>query len=151
MSDRPGPAWSGSEIVEVNFDGMVGPTHNYAGLSRGNLASEKHAGHAVASKAGGTAGAGEDEAADGTGRTAGGDTAAAAAEPAVAALAGVCWLGCRRGRAGRSRHAKAVGGNLQFVFHVGRECRHGFPGRRLRGWPDAPHTGELDHAVSPVD
>lgn len=29
---------------EVNFDGLVGPTHNYAGLSPGNLASEQHAG-----------------------------------------------------------------------------------------------------------
>jgi succinylarginine dihydrolase len=27
---------------EVNFDGLVGPTHNYAGLSHGNLASIKH-------------------------------------------------------------------------------------------------------------
>ena len=27
---------------EVNFDGLVGPTHNYAGLSQGNLASEQH-------------------------------------------------------------------------------------------------------------
>ena len=26
---------------EVNFDGLVGPTHNYAGLSRGNLASQR--------------------------------------------------------------------------------------------------------------
>src|SRR5262245_61704028 len=25
--------------VEVNFDGLVGPTHNYGGLARGNLAS----------------------------------------------------------------------------------------------------------------
>lgn len=25
---------------EINFDGLVGPTHNYAGLSHGNLASE---------------------------------------------------------------------------------------------------------------
>ena len=24
---------------EVNFDGLVGPTHNYAGLSYGNVAS----------------------------------------------------------------------------------------------------------------
>lgn len=29
---------------EANFDGLVGPTHNYAGLSRGNIASEKHRG-----------------------------------------------------------------------------------------------------------
>ncbi|HEX7008954.1 MAG TPA: N-succinylarginine dihydrolase [Phycisphaeraceae bacterium] len=27
---------------EVNFDGLVGPTHNYAGLSLGNLASQRH-------------------------------------------------------------------------------------------------------------
>jgi succinylarginine dihydrolase len=27
---------------EVNFDGLVGPSHNYAGLSQGNLASKKH-------------------------------------------------------------------------------------------------------------
>jgi succinylarginine dihydrolase len=28
--------------AEVNFDGLVGPTHNYAGLSEGNLASERN-------------------------------------------------------------------------------------------------------------
>ena len=27
----------------VNFDGIPGPTHNYSGLARGNLAAEKHA------------------------------------------------------------------------------------------------------------
>jgi succinylarginine dihydrolase len=30
--------------VEINFDGLVGPTHNYAGLSLGNLASATNAG-----------------------------------------------------------------------------------------------------------
>jgi succinylarginine dihydrolase len=42
---RTGPGRSGSpaDFVEVNFDGLVGPTHNYAGLSPGNLASAKHA------------------------------------------------------------------------------------------------------------
>ena len=29
---------------EVNFDGLVGPTHNFAGLSHGNVASMKHGG-----------------------------------------------------------------------------------------------------------
>ncbi len=29
---------------EFNFDGLVGPTHNYSGLSLGNLASKKHQG-----------------------------------------------------------------------------------------------------------
>ena len=31
-------------IVEINFDGLVGPSHNYAGLSLGNLAATQHAG-----------------------------------------------------------------------------------------------------------
>ena len=31
-------------IREVNFDGVVGPSHNYAGLSLGNLASSRNAG-----------------------------------------------------------------------------------------------------------
>lgn len=29
--------------VEANFDGLVGPTHNYAGLAFGNVASTRHA------------------------------------------------------------------------------------------------------------
>lgn len=31
-------------LVEINFDGLVGPSHNYAGLSLGNLASASNAG-----------------------------------------------------------------------------------------------------------
>ena len=31
---------------EINFDGLVGPSHNYAGLSHGNLASGKNRGRA---------------------------------------------------------------------------------------------------------
>jgi succinylarginine dihydrolase len=30
--------------VEINFDGIIGPSHNYAGLSLGNLAATAHAG-----------------------------------------------------------------------------------------------------------
>jgi len=30
------------KAFEANFDGLVGPTHNYAGLSFGNIASESH-------------------------------------------------------------------------------------------------------------
>ena len=33
-------------IREINFDGVVGPSHNYAGLSLGNLASSRNAGEA---------------------------------------------------------------------------------------------------------
>ncbi|MES2753746.1 MAG: N-succinylarginine dihydrolase [Pseudomonadota bacterium] len=31
-------------LVEINFDGIVGPSHNYAGLSPGNLAATRSAG-----------------------------------------------------------------------------------------------------------
>ena len=34
-----------SDIIEINFDGIIGPSHNYAGLSLGNLASARNAGH----------------------------------------------------------------------------------------------------------
>lgn len=33
-----------SRLLEVNFDGLVGPTHNYAGLSYGNVASTSNVG-----------------------------------------------------------------------------------------------------------
>lgn len=29
--------------IEVNFDGLIGPTHNYSGLAQGNLASSRNA------------------------------------------------------------------------------------------------------------
>ncbi|RMH28785.1 MAG: N-succinylarginine dihydrolase [Planctomycetota bacterium] len=36
---------------EVNFDGLIGPTHNYAGLSHGNVASAANAGGVSSPKA----------------------------------------------------------------------------------------------------
>lgn len=35
---------SSIETVEVNFDGLIGPSHNYGGMSDGNLASKTNAG-----------------------------------------------------------------------------------------------------------
>jgi succinylarginine dihydrolase len=35
--------FGGGHIREINFDGIPGPTHNYAGLAHGNLAAERHA------------------------------------------------------------------------------------------------------------
>ncbi len=32
-------------MPEYNFDGIVGPTHNFAGLAQGNLAAQRHAGN----------------------------------------------------------------------------------------------------------
>lgn len=31
-------------LMEINFDGIIGPSHNYAGLSLGNIASARHMG-----------------------------------------------------------------------------------------------------------
>ncbi|KFF47493.1 N-succinylarginine dihydrolase [Gammaproteobacteria bacterium MFB021] len=42
MSDVTSGAMS--DVREVNFDGLVGPTHNYAGLAHGNVASMRHGG-----------------------------------------------------------------------------------------------------------
>ena len=39
-----------SRAYEVNFDGIVGPTHNYAGLSFGNVASIEHEGRDASPK-----------------------------------------------------------------------------------------------------
>ena len=39
-----------AEAFEVNFDGIVGPTHNYAGLSFGNVASTEHGGRVSSPK-----------------------------------------------------------------------------------------------------
>ena len=38
-------------IREINFDGIIGPSHNYAGLSIGNLASARNAGEVSRPKA----------------------------------------------------------------------------------------------------
>jgi len=35
---------------EINFDGLIGPTHNYAGMSLGNLASARNAGQVARPK-----------------------------------------------------------------------------------------------------
>jgi succinylarginine dihydrolase len=40
-----------TSAYEVNFDGLIGPTHNYAGLSFGNLASENNRGSVSSPKA----------------------------------------------------------------------------------------------------
>lgn len=45
------PALPSAMTREVNFDGLIGPTHNYAGLSPGNVASASNAGGESSPKA----------------------------------------------------------------------------------------------------
>ncbi len=49
-----------ANLVEINFDGIVGPSHNYAGLSLGNLASASHKGDPSYPARGRAAGRGQD-------------------------------------------------------------------------------------------
>ena len=44
------PSSTQAKAFEVNFDGIVGPTHNYAGLSFGNVASTEHGGRVSSPK-----------------------------------------------------------------------------------------------------
>jgi succinylarginine dihydrolase len=63
---------------EVNFDGLVGPTHNYAGLASGNIASQRNKAKGIQSPRGRAAGSGENEIPVRPGRPTGGAAAAAA-------------------------------------------------------------------------
>ena len=38
--------------VEANFDGLIGPTHNYGGLAQGNLASATNKGSVASPRQG---------------------------------------------------------------------------------------------------
>lgn len=46
MPPMPAKSQDANHLTEANFDGLVGPTHNYAGLSFGNVASESNTGNA---------------------------------------------------------------------------------------------------------
>jgi hypothetical protein len=54
---------SAPRAVEANADGLVGPTHSYAGLSPGNLASEKNRGEVSNPRAAALEGPAQDAAA----------------------------------------------------------------------------------------
>lgn len=43
MTPAPTAPTASPATLEANFDGLVGPTHNYAGLAHGNVASAKNA------------------------------------------------------------------------------------------------------------
>jgi succinylarginine dihydrolase len=40
-----------ANLVEINFDGLIGPSHNYGGLSLGNIASATHGGQVSSPRA----------------------------------------------------------------------------------------------------
>ena len=98
-------------LREINFDGIVGPSHNYAGLSLGNVASMNHAGQISQPRAAALAGSRKDAREPGARAGPGHFPAAPATQPRVAHRA---WRGRSSRRAGSccQRHVRVgdVGG-----------------------------------------
>ena len=126
---------------EYNFDGLVGPSHNYAGLSFGNVASSKR--RVVANPhEGGAAGAGQDARLSAPRFRPGGD---------CRRRCGRC-VRMRCARSGftgsdaevlptcRARRARAAGRVLVRRRDVGRQRRHRQPLRRHGRRPRAFHA-----------
>jgi succinylarginine dihydrolase len=74
----------------VNFDGIPGPTHNYAGLARGNLAAERNARRIANPREAALQGLAKARALAAPGTSAGDATASRAAERTCATRVGLC-------------------------------------------------------------
>lgn len=105
-------------VTEINFDGLIGPSHNYAGLSLGNLASSRNAGAIAYPRAYRIAGYREDARQYPTGAGAGHVPAAMAARWSMAGAVG--------DRYWCSRAAYPRGGDVG-IIHVGSKRSNGFP------------------------
>ncbi len=127
-------------IREINFDGIVGPSHNYAGLSLGNLAAMRNAGVGVAAACGGLAGPRQDAFQPCAGARPGNFRAAAAAGAPMARRTGNFDRG---GRAAyrRQRH--------ECLCDVGGQCRDGKPLARHGRRQVPPHRGQPSHHAAP--
>ena len=127
-------------LVEINFDGIVGPSHNYAGLSLGNLASTRNAGQLSQPRAAALAGPRQDARQPRARPGAGHLRAAAAAQPRLAGRARRPTI--ERGRAG-ARRQRVVG-----LGDVGGQCRDGLARARHRRRQVPPDRRQpADHAA----
>ena len=107
-------------LREYNFDGLVGPTHNYGGLSPGNVASQRHGGQVCEPARGGAAGAREDALRRRARRRPGRAAAAAAAVAADAARAGLRAARTRRSSRGRRARTSTCCGCARAPRRCGR-------------------------------
>ena len=114
---RRGRRWSRADAArEINFDGIVGPSHNYAGLSLGNLASAQQRRPCVGAARRGAPGPRQDARQPRARPRPGHFPAASAPQPRVARRA---WRRHRGGRSG-ARRQRHVG-----LGDVGGQCRDG--------------------------
>ena len=116
--------------VEINFDGIVGPSHNYAGLSRGNLAATASKGLVSLPARRGAAGRREDAAQSRPRPGAGLVPAAPAARPGLARRAR------HRSRTGARRAARR---RFLRLGDVGGQCRDRLARARHRRRPLPPY------------
>ena len=136
---------------DVNFDGIPGPTHNYSGLARGNLAAEQHAQSGRQSARRSVAGTRQDAGARRTRLSAGGAAAARATVRSGAARAG---LRRQRRRSRRARGARraarcsppAQSAAAMWVANAATVS----PSRRHRRRPRSFHAGEPRQPFPPL-
>ena len=143
------PLQSGAQRHELQLDGLVGPTHNYAGLSPGNVASATHAGEASNPRAAAHQGLAKMRFVR--------DLGVAQAvlpphdRPSLAALRRLGFHGTRRRGprvGGRGRWPRAAP-LLERVGDVDRERRDGRAVGRHGGRPRSPRAGEPAADVPP--
>ncbi len=115
-------------LREINFDGIIGPSHNYAGLSLGNLASTRHAGQVSEPRAAALQGIAKMRANLALGLVQGIFVPQPPPGPRVARRA---WNQHRGGRAGACRECDVR------ILNVGRKCRDGVTGARHAPTADA--------------
>ena len=133
----------------VNFDGIPGPTHNYAGLARGNLAAERNAQRESNPRAAARQGLAKMRA-----LTARGYAQAVLPpheRPHLPALRALGFAGddADGARPRRARSPGAARGVLVGGRDVGRQRRDGQPVGRHRRRPGPPHPGQPGQPLPP--
>ena len=128
---------------EVNFDGLVGPTHNYAGLSYGNVASQSNAKEASNPKEAAKQGLRKMKALTDLGMVQGVLAPQERTGSRDPAPPGLHRQRCQRPGPGRQTGPRRAGRLLLRLQHVDRQRRHRLPERRHPGWPHSLHPANL--------
>lgn len=134
---------------EVNFDGLVGPTHNYAGLSYGNVASQSNAKEASNPKEAAKQGLRKMKALTDLGMVQGvlAPQERPISRPCAAWASPATMPASWPRRPDRPRRAGRLLLRLQ---HVDRQRRHRLPERRHPGWPHSLYPRQPDQQVPPL-
>ena len=125
-------------IREINFDGLIGPTHNYAALSFGNLASATNAGAESRPRDAALQGLGKMRFALSLGLAQGFFPPLERPNTAFLRAMGFAGTDAQACASAYAADPQAVRAGVQRVVDVDRQCRHRLPGRRHRRRPHPP-------------